>query len=211
MGGGRDRAEILDRICRSVCALTGAQSSTAMALDPEGFFVVRAAAGPVTAWTAGARMLVNDSLAGRALGKGQPVTAALHSSGYRHEEAMASFGLRSVLYVPIPGYRAASGVLGAAFRGDRTRSAWEVRLVESLAAPAGLVERAPSDPTADERAASRERERLARDLHDSVVQTLYAISLCARTAGQLLDHDPAPAHWSIASIPETAPRGATYP
>jgi signal transduction histidine kinase len=36
-----------------------------------------------------------------------------------------------------------------------------------------------------------ERQRLARELHDSVSQALYGIALGARTARTLLDHDPA--------------------
>jgi len=199
---GRDRGEILDRICAGVCALTGARAAAALTLDPDGFFLVRAAAGAVTGWPPGDRVLVDDCLAGRALGKGQPVVAALHSSGYPYEQAMASAGLRSVLYVPVPGYGSASGVLGAAFRGDRTDS---VPVVEALATAAGLVEEARPD----ERAAGRERERLARDLHDSVVQTLYGISLGAGTAGELLDHDPAQAQQSLAWIRETAAAGLT--
>jgi signal transduction histidine kinase len=202
---GRDRGEVLDRICAAVCELTGAGSAAALTLDPDGFFLVRAAAGAVTAWAPGDRVLVDDCLAGRALGKGQPVVAALHSSGYRHEQAMTSAGLRSVLYVPVPGYGSASGVLGAAFRDDRTGSGWEVPVVESLATAAGLVEEAHPD----ERAAGRERERLARDLHDSVVQTLYGISLGAGTAGEQLDHDPAQAQQSLHWIRETAAAGLT--
>lgn len=40
-------------------------------------------------------------------------------------------------------------------------------------------------------AALEERQRLARELHDSVSQALYGIALGARTARELLDRDPA--------------------
>jgi signal transduction histidine kinase len=40
-------------------------------------------------------------------------------------------------------------------------------------------------------AALQERQRLARELHDSVSQALYGIALGARTARTLLDRDPA--------------------
>lgn len=42
-------------------------------------------------------------------------------------------------------------------------------------------------------AALEERQRLARDLHDSVSQALYGIGLGARTARRLLERDPAQA------------------
>lgn len=38
--------------------------------------------------------------------------------------------------------------------------------------------------------AARERARLARDLHDSVTQTVFSMSLTAQSAGLLLDRDP---------------------
>jgi len=41
-----------------------------------------------------------------------------------------------------------------------------------------------------EKAALEERQRLARELHDSVSQALYGIALGARTARTLLDRDP---------------------
>jgi signal transduction histidine kinase len=191
----RDRTEILASLCASARDLTGAEAATAMALDADDFFLVRAANG--TVWTPGTRVPAADTPAGRALER--PVFEAHHAEG----------GPRSVLYVPIPGYGRAHGVLGAAFRADRTSSVREVHLLTALAAPAAVVEAALVDAEADERAASRERERLARDLHDSVVQTLYGISLGAGTAGELLDHDPALAQQSIAWIRESAAAGLT--
>jgi signal transduction histidine kinase len=41
-----------------------------------------------------------------------------------------------------------------------------------------------------EKAVLEERQRLARELHDSVSQALYGIALGARTARELLDRDP---------------------
>nr|WP_275941497.1 sensor histidine kinase [Planosporangium mesophilum] len=62
--------------------------------------------------------------------------------------------------------------------------------------------------TADEeQVAVREREWLARELHDSVVQTLYGISLGAGAAGGLLHSDTAQAQQSVAWIQETAVAG----
>jgi len=43
---------------------------------------------------------------------------------------------------------------------------------------------------AQEVAALEERQRLARELHDSVSQALYGIALGARTARTLLDREP---------------------
>ncbi len=43
---------------------------------------------------------------------------------------------------------------------------------------------------ADELAASRERQRLARDLHDAVSQTLFSVSLIAEVLPRIYERDP---------------------
>ncbi len=44
---------------------------------------------------------------------------------------------------------------------------------------------------AEQLAIERERHRLARELHDSVTQTIFSMTLCTQSALLLLDHDPA--------------------
>ncbi|MEV8515668.1 sensor histidine kinase [Dactylosporangium sp. NPDC051484] len=95
---------------------------------------------------------------------------------------------RRVLYHPVPG-----GLL--AVTGRRAPR------------PAAL---APFVPLAELLlAAAAEPARLARDLHDSVVQTLYGISLGAGTAAELLYGNPAHAEASLAWIKATAAAGLT--
>jgi signal transduction histidine kinase len=52
------------------------------------------------------------------------------------------------------------------------------------------IENARLYEQAQELAALEERQKLARELHDSVSQILYSISLCVHTARTLLDRDP---------------------
>lgn len=52
------------------------------------------------------------------------------------------------------------------------------------------IENAQLYEQAQQLAAVEERQRLARELHDSVSQALYGISLGTHTARRLLDHDP---------------------
>ena len=55
---------------------------------------------------------------------------------------------------------------------------------------AAAIDNARLYERAQEVAALEERQRLARELHDSVSQALYGIALGVRTARALLDHDP---------------------
>ncbi|TMR19116.1 histidine kinase [Nonomuraea turkmeniaca] len=69
-------------------------------------------------------------------------------------------------------------------------------------------------PTPSERLAAAEehartlaeRNRLARELHDSVGHALSVVTLRAAAAGQVLDHDPATARSALAAMRATAPR-----
>jgi hypothetical protein len=221
---GRDRAEVLDLVCGYARALTGALAATVMTVDPDGLLVVRAIAGRAAVCRRGERLAVADTLAGTALQGREPVSASLRRCRYRHEQALATAGFGRVIYLPIPGYGSVAGVLGVGYRQGGAVAAWEVGLLETLAAIAGLVPPAhdakdgaggpardpagPPDGSGD-LAVAGERARLARELHDSVVQTLYGISLGAGTAGELLHHDPAQAQRSIAWIQETAAAGMT--
>ncbi len=65
-----------------------------------------------------------------------------------------------------------------------------VQVAQSVASQAGVaMENARLYGVAQEAAAHEERQRLARELHDSVSQALYGIALGARTARTLLDRD----------------------
>jgi signal transduction histidine kinase len=67
-------------------------------------------------------------------------------------------------------------------------------LVEAIATQIAVaIDNARLYEQAQQLAAVEERQRLARELHDSVSQALYGIALGARTARTLLDRDPSKA------------------
>jgi len=72
---------------------------------------------------------------------------------------------------------------------------------------AAAVENARLHGQARRLAAVEERQRLARELHDSVSQALYGISLGAQTARTLLDRDPVAIAQPIDYIVELADAG----
>ncbi|WP_433078286.1 sensor histidine kinase [Dactylosporangium sp. CA-052675] len=100
----------------------------------------------------------------------------------------------------------------SARRPIRTRRATYLPVTGGVLAVAGRRAPRPSSlapfvPLAEQLLAAP--ARLARDLHDSVVQTLYGISLGAGTAAELLYGNPAHAEASLAWIKETATAGLT--
>jgi PAS domain S-box-containing protein len=73
-----------------------------------------------------------------------------------------------------------------------------VRLVMAFADQAAVaIENARYYEHSQSLAALQERQKLARELHDSVAQALYGIALGSRTARQLMDNDPIKAAESL--------------
>jgi signal transduction histidine kinase len=112
--------------------------------------------------------------------------------------------MSSFLGVPIV---SRGGVLGAFYLTDKegadSFTAEDERLIEMLAAHAAVaIENARLYERTRELSAIEERNRLARDLHDSVVQKLFGVALAARSAATLLDRAPAEARAQVERLGE---------
>jgi signal transduction histidine kinase len=79
------------------------------------------------------------------------------------------------------------------------------RLIETLAAHAAIaIEKASLYERSRELTIVEERKRLARELHDSVTQSLFGISLTAEAAAALVEGDPARAKAELDHLQELA-------
>jgi signal transduction histidine kinase len=114
--------------------------------------------------------------------------------------------MRSFLGVPI----VARGSVIAAFYVTDKEGADEFgetdqRVIEMLAAHAAVaIENARLLERSRELSIVEERNRLARELHDSVSQKLFGLVLGAESAGTLLDRDPEAAAEQVARLGELA-------
>jgi len=101
-------------------------------------------------------------------------------------------GIRMRVDVPIRSPSGLHGVFGLAYHETHEFSDRDRRLFEALAERAAVaLDNAALYERAGQAASLEERQRLARELHDSVSQALYGIALGARTARTQLDRDPA--------------------
>src|SRR3954468_13940108 len=117
--------------------------------------------------------------------------------------------MRSFLGVPIV---TRGEVLGAVYLTEKEDgsmfSAADQKLIELLAAHAAIaIENARLHERSRELSIIEERNRLARELHDSVTQRLFGVKLAAESAATLLERDPSKAAVEIARVGELA-RGA---
>jgi signal transduction histidine kinase len=117
----------------------------------------------------------------------------------RAHPSMASF-----LGVPIT---SPAGVLGAIYLTDKEGADEftedDERLIEMLAAHAAIaIENARLYERGRELSTIEERNRLARDLHDSVVQKLFGIVLASQSAATLFDRDTEAARGQLDRLQE---------
>ena len=100
--------------------------------------------------------------------------------------------MRSFLGVPIV---AASGIVGALYLTDKVGAEEfdesDQQLIEMLSVHAALaIEKANLYERSRELSIVEERNRLARELHDSVTQKLFGLTLTAEAAATVIDRDP---------------------
>jgi signal transduction histidine kinase len=97
---------------------------------------------------------------------------------------------RALLSVPVFIGDRAYGALSLYYYQSRPFAEEEIDLVQTMADQAALaIEAARLREQAKTSAAAEERNRLARELHDSVTQNLYSVTLYAEAAARLLAVD----------------------
>jgi signal transduction histidine kinase len=99
----------------------------------------------------------------------------------------AALGLAILLnYMAVSYFMISFGT--ASWQAEQARNESAALLRDLQAAHAQLQDYADR---AEELSAVRERNRVARELHDSVNQSIFSITLTAEAAGTMLDRDPA--------------------
>jgi PAS domain S-box-containing protein len=97
-----------------------------------------------------------------------------------------------VVALPLIHQNKAVGALNAYYPAGQRPPEIEMSFLRAMAdQAASAVEYARLIQASREKVALEERQRLARDLHDSVSQAVYGIALGARSAKELLSKDPA--------------------
>jgi PAS domain S-box-containing protein len=104
---------------------------------------------------------------------------------------LAEEDVRALMCIPIAGDGQVTAAFSVFYTEPHEFAEREQRLLVALAQRAGLaLDNARLYEAARGRAALEERQRLARELHDSVSQALYAIGLNTTAAQRLLVVDP---------------------
>jgi signal transduction histidine kinase len=177
--------EVLQIICAEAMKLTGATGSAVLLLEEDGWLRVTKSAGSPTYSLN--RLPISGSFAGRAFQTGEHVWVNLQDSdpdddvhqlqGYPWIQ-----GLVSLLVVPLKVDTIVIGILNILNKpGELTQE--DIRIIDLFADQAAIIiEHIRLQYQAEQLAVLEERQRLARELHDSVTQALYSVTLYADAA-----------------------------
>ncbi len=202
LNSGQSLQETLDLIAWQACHVLGADGAALMRLNPDdGIMSPQAHHGLVKEFVANLRIRSGQVASGRALAQGAPIlisdTAAFLEVLRANDELPATMPLsvvedivqvfRALLTVPVFIGDRPYGTLSLYYHDSRPFSQEEIELVQTMADQAALaIEAARLREQAKTSAATEERNRLARELHDSVTQNLYSVTLYAEAAARQL-------------------------
>jgi len=135
-----------------------------------------------------ARQPLQAGASGIAAREGKPIVRRVveYSEG-RLKQLLSEAGIQMVISTPLLVKGKTVGVLDLGATHPRVMTPEELSLLTAIGHQIGVaVENAHLYEQAQQLAVVEERNRLARDLHDSVTQALYGVTLCAEAAARHL-------------------------
>jgi two-component system sensor histidine kinase DevS len=123
---------------------------------------------------------------------GKPLTTTDLSGDVRYlRPAVVSAGFRSMACIPLTAGGSVVGVMSLTSRNERRFEERELNLLTAIGSWAGItIENARLHRQAGRLAVLEERERIGMDLHDGIIQSIYAVGLALEYARVALDEDP---------------------
>jgi signal transduction histidine kinase len=184
---GEDGEPLLSLIAERARRLVGAAVAWVAIRQHPDRMVVAAAEGASAADLVGASLPVDGSLAARAVADGATVSVEDMASDPRVLPEGRALGLGPGLYLPMLAEGSPVGSLVVARSpGARAFSPQEVSTGEVFASAAAIVVSLDTVRQALEAARmTSEHERIARDLHDTVIQRLFALGMRLQATGRL--------------------------
>jgi signal transduction histidine kinase len=220
LNSNRSLDAILDYITACAKTLLHADAVGIYRLEPEGrFLTIQSSRDLSDEYLAVATIPFGQSATGRAALEGIPVTInnvqeeALNVSTYLRPDIAKLLQILSkqygaVLSVPLVIKQEIVGALTLYYADSRVFDREEVDLAVSFCDQAALaIENARLREKIQEEAVAAERNRIARDLHDSVTQTIFSASLIAEVLPVVWARDPQEGEHGLAELRQLT-RGA---
>jgi signal transduction histidine kinase len=177
---------LLAAIAEHARDLAGAASATVLTTGPTpGQLVVAAAVGAYAQKVRGQAVPIAKSLSGEVMESGRPLVteaAATHRHAYQPILRLGRVG--PAIFVPFRVRGQATGTLMVAnLIGGRRFNPETLRLVEAFADQASVaIEYARAQADVRRLGLMEERERIAKELHDGIIQSLFAVGMNLQSA-----------------------------
>ncbi|MET0897948.1 MAG: histidine kinase [Mycobacterium sp.] len=213
LSGLTDIGVLAAKACRRMHELTGADF-TALALVDESSartesLTIAASVG-IEADLAGLAVASDDSIGWRCLRRGMATTVGdCAGSSDPLGAATAAAGICGLAAIPLTAGGNWLGVLYAGKRGMRVVPRTTLLLNEFAASLAPLIVTARRAENAGAQAVEAERQRIAQDLHDTVGQILFKISMASRELRHIA-HEPEDVAHSARVIETDAAEASAY-
>jgi signal transduction histidine kinase len=179
----------LQLVADRACELAGADVATIAMPGGDGeSLVMEVVAGPAAAGLQGRVFPVASSVSGEVIRTGEAVVLIDASEDRRVNQPQVQLGLIGpVIWVPLTAYGDPVGTLSVArTKGAAPFSPSELELVVLFAAQASVIlEVVRGREDARRVSMLEDQERIARDLHDTVIQRLFATGLSLQGAARL--------------------------
>ena len=201
LNSDRPMAAILDAIVGQAARLLEADAVTIFQVSTGQMLAVEASIGLSAEELAVLLLPVGRSATGQAVAKRRPVVVATDTADFKQMLAQHKAGqtpaqqatvdllaarIHTLLSVPLTIKDEIYGAISLYYCVPRTFTGEEVSLALAFGDQAALaIENARLRERAEQAAVLQERARFARDLHDSVTQSLYSLALFAEAAHRL--------------------------
>ena len=186
---GRPTAETLRLTASEARELVDAAAAWVAVPAGRGVLTVEAADGEGTEALMGAQLGGETSLSARAMADGEPISVDDMSAEPAVLAAARGLGLGPGLYLPMAAEDRAVGALVVARRsGEDAFTFSEASALDMFASAAAIVlSLGSARAELEELRLVSEHERIARDLHDTVIQHLFALGMTLQSLHRLAD------------------------
>jgi signal transduction histidine kinase len=177
--GGRPLDEVLSLVARRARELASADLAT-IATPDDGELVLRVAEGEPAGRLLGMRFSADRSISGRVMGTREPLILEDASKDDRvHQPVVRAGDIGPALFVPLAAGDRVFGTLAVAnLRGGRRFTEEDLGVVRPFADQAAVaLDYARIRKELERLAVLEDRERIAKELHDGVIQSLFAVGM----------------------------------
>ncbi|MGA2489383.1 MAG: two-component regulator propeller domain-containing protein, partial [Anaerolineales bacterium] len=187
-----DLKEVMQDALERTMEVTQMTAGSALTLDEatQELILIAYSSTQDTNISLGARWPLASALAGKSLEGTHPLVWKVkedYPEGILKANLLRE-GIQLVVGVPLIAKEKMVGMLVLNTRTPRVLTQEELVLLEAVGQQVGMaVENARLYEQAEQTAIATERSRLARELHDSVTQLLYSVTLYAEATAELLD------------------------